>query len=105
MAKQDGRQENSDQEGCHRHHGVRVRDADGVKKSQSGFREGIRSILSKRSDVADDGRDNHAVLAQTILSEAVETVGAGGNPITETRRIGKTPIGETIEVSKPLRAK
>jgi chaperonin GroEL len=67
-----------------------------------------KEVASKTNDVAGDGTTTATVLAQSIVSEGLRYVAAGGNPIAVKRGIDKAVaavIEEIKRISEPVKDK
>ncbi|MBI1757515.1 MAG: chaperonin GroEL [Fimbriimonas ginsengisoli] len=67
-----------------------------------------KEVASKTNDVAGDGTTTATVLAQSIVSEGLRYVAAGGNPIAVKRGIDKAVeavIAEIKKASEPIKDK
>jgi len=60
----------------------------------------VREVASKTSDVAGDGTTTATVLAQSIYTEGVKLVAAGGNPMEIKRGIDKSVEAIVAELKK-----
>jgi chaperonin GroEL len=56
----------------------------------------VKEVASKTADIAGDGTTTATVLAQSIISEGLKMVAAGGNPMDLKRGIDKA-VGKVIE--------
>ncbi|MBX3097453.1 MAG: chaperonin GroEL [Fimbriimonadaceae bacterium] len=59
-----------------------------------------KEVASKTNDVAGDGTTTATVLAQSILTEGLRYVAAGGNPIAVKRGIDKAVAAVVAEIKK-----
>jgi chaperonin GroEL len=66
----------------------------------------VKEVASKTSDVAGDGTTTATVLAQSIYTEGVKLVAAGGNPMEIKRGIDKgveTVVAELAKIATPTK--
>jgi chaperonin GroEL len=66
----------------------------------------VKEVASKTSDVAGDGTTTATVLAQSIYTEGVKLVAAGGNPMEIKRGIDKgvaCVVGELAKIATPTK--